>query len=295
MACTSPLKAYKAPGGGISFSPRFGYFDRHLELPCGQCMSCRLAKVRDWGIRAVHEAQMHEKNSFITLTYNEQNLPEDNSVDVRHWQLFAKRLRKQYGTFRFLHCGEYGDENKRPHYHACLFGIDFSDARYVLKQDDKNILWTSPILEKVWGMGYCTIGPLTYDTAAYVARYTLKKMGGERAKQQYERVDADTGEVTVVRPEYATMSRRKGLGQTWFEKYSNEIYPEDIVVMKGKKFRPPKYYDKLLEKKNPKQWEKIKVKRQTVTKQKSGEETYERRQDRDKVIKAKTSLTKKIL
>ncbi len=238
---------------------------------------------------------MHEKNSFITLTYNEDNLPEDNSVDVRHWQLFAKKLRKIYGPFRFLHCGEYGDQNKRPHYHACLFGIDFSDARIVLKQDQTNVLWTSPILEKVWGMGYSTIGPLTYDSAAYVARYTLKKMGGEKAKKQYERVNAETGEITEVRPEYATMSRRKGIGANWFQKYSSDIYPEDFVVMKGKKFRPPKYYDQLLEKQNPKMMEKIKVRRQNVTKQIKGDETYERRIVKDKVIKAKANLSKKIL
>ena len=258
-------------------------------------MSCRLAKVRDWGIRAIHEAQMHEKNSFITLTYNEDHLPIDNSVDVRHWQLFAKRLRKHYGKFRFLHCGEYGDQNKRPHYHACLFGIDFSDARIVLKQDKDNILWTSPTLEKIWGMGYCTVGPLNYDTAAYVARYTLKKMGGEAAKTQYERVDEQTGEVTEVRPEYATMSRRKGLGQTWFEKYASDVYPDDFVVVKGKKFRPPKYYDELLDRINPKMMEELKVQRQNVTKQKSKDETHERRKVKDKVIRAKMKLQPKKL
>ena len=238
---------------------------------------------------------MHEKNSFITLTYNEDHLPIDNSVDVRHWQLFAKRLRKHYGKFRFLHCGEYGDQNKRPHYHACLFGIDFSDARIVLKQDKDNILWTSPTLEKIWGMGYCTVGPLNYDTAAYVARYTLKKMGGEAAKTQYERVDEQTGEVTEVRPEYATMSRRKGLGQTWFEKYASDVYPDDFVVVKGKKFRPPKYYDELLDRINPKMMEELKVQRQNVTKQKSKDETHERRKVKDKVIRAKMKLQPKKL
>lgn len=250
-------------------------------------MSCRLSKVRDWAIRATHEAQMHESNSFITLTYNDEKLPEDNSVDVRDWQLFAKKLRKALGPFRFLHCGEYGETNKRPHYHACLFGQDFNADRIVFKENDQHLLWTSPQLEKIWGMGFATIGPLNYDTAAYVARYALKKVGGPPKKDAYERVNPKTGEITQVKPEYATMSRRPGLGTEWFNKYHDDVYPDDFVIIQGKKFRPPKHYDKLLEQKNPELMEQLKVKRQNVTKQKSVDETYERRNVRDTVIKAK--------
>lgn len=292
LACTSPLKAYQAPGGGITFSAKHGYFDRHLELPCGQCMSCRIAKMRDWAIRAVHEAQMHEQNAFITLTYNEDNLPLDNSIDVKHWQKFAKRLRKKKGPFRFIHCGEYGGRTNRPHYHACLFGIDFSEDRYVHSEKEGHVLWTSPELNEIWGKGFCLIGPLNYDTAAYTARYTLKKITGPKKEAAYERVDTDTGEITTVKPEYATMSRRPGLGQRWFEKYHDDVYPDDEVVINGKTFRPPKYYDGLLEIRNEKLLEEIKKRRRNVTSRKAEEETYERRNVRNTVLLAKLSQKK---
>jgi len=316
VACTSPLKAYKAPGGGIAFDPRRGFFDRHLELPCGQCLSCRTAKLRDWAIRCVHEAQTHEKNCFISLTYNDESLPTNNSVDVTHWQLFAKRLRRKMGPFRFLHCGEYGEEKKRPHYHACLFGIDFAEDRVVFEEKPNHILWTSAQLEKIWGLGYATIGPLNFDTAAYCAAYTQKKVRGPKIHDQknksqqrknyehdslslvakaYQRVDTDTGEITTVKPEYATMSRRPGLGSKWFAKYQSDVYPDDFVVIKGKKFRPPKYYDQLLEKKNPMLMEKLKEQRRKKSNEHPEEQTYKRKEVQNTVQKAKLAIKKRKL
>ncbi len=211
------------------------------------------------------------------------------------------------GPFRFLHSGEYGDESKRPHYHACLFGLDFSEDRVVHSQEDGHILWQSPQLEKLWGHGYATIGPLNFDTAAYCASYTQKKVRGPKIHDQnktqkridyetdslrlvakaYQRVDTNTGEITTVKPEYATMSRRPGLGSKWFEKYQSDVYPDDFVVMKGKKFRPPKYYDQLLEKKNPILMEKIKQQRRKKSNEHPEEQTYRRRQDTNTVLQAK--------
>ncbi len=258
---------------------------------------------------------MHQKNCFITLTYNPENLPEDNSVNVEHWQKFAKKLRKAKGPFRFLHCGEYGDEEKRPHYHACIFGHDFSEDRVLYEDKENHTLWTSPQLETIWGMGFCPIGPLNYDTAAYCAAYTQKKITGptirsgdksperqayetmstERKEQQYQRVDSDTGEITTVKPEYGTMSRNKGLGQTWFDKYWKDVYPDDFVVIKGKKFRPPKYYDQLLEQQNPELLKKLKVIRKNVSNNQKQDETYERRKIRNTVIKAQLATKQRKL
>ncbi len=257
---------------------------------------------------------MHEKNCFVSLTYSDDFLPIDNSVNVKHWQNFAKRLRKIKGPFRFLHCGEYGDEKKRPHYHACLFGLDFAEDRVVFTQKDGHILWTSVQLENIWGLGYATIGPLNFDTAAYCAAYTQKKVRGPKIHKEknqqridyeqqslslvakaYQRVDPNTGEITTVKPEYATMSRRPGLGSKWFAKYQDDVYPDDFVVMKGQKFRPPKYYDQLLEKKNPMLMEKLKTKRKKISNDNPDEQTYKRRQDQDQVLKAKLTQRKKIL
>ncbi len=225
------------------FTSREGFADRPLDLPCGQCIGCRIERSRQWALRCVHEAQMHARNCFITLTYAPGRMPEGDSLDVRDWQKFAKRLRKNYGPFRFFHCGEYGDENLRPHYHACMFGIDFSEDRVFHEDRGKYRLFRSGELDKAWGLGFATVGSLTYESAGYVARYCTKKATGKLADERYARVDYDTGELYYVKPEYSTMSRRPGLGSTWFDKFGSEVFPSDEVVHGGKRFRPPSFYD----------------------------------------------------
>ena len=165
VACFTPLNAYRAEGGRISFNSRAGWSDRPLKLKCGQCRGCRATRAREWALRCVNEASLHPRNSFITLTYSPEHVPWDGSLDVRHWQLFAKRLRKELGPFRFLHCGEYGS-GFRPHYHACVFGLDFAGDRRMYKRDGKSELFVSPQLESIWGKGFCTVGHLTYESAA---------------------------------------------------------------------------------------------------------------------------------
>ncbi len=291
MACTRPLKGYKAPGGKISFTPRIGFTDLpSVRVKCGQCLGCRLERKRGWAIRCVHEAQMHEENSFLTLTYDNEHLPEDGSVDVKEWQRFAKRLRKQKGPFRFLHCGEYGKENKRAHYHACVFGIDFHGDRTLHTQKGGHPLWISSELSDLWRNGFCTIGSLSFDSAAYVAGYCVKKTTGIGAKESLERVNHESGEVSVVKAEYATMSRRPGLGHSWFEKYKTDVYPGDFVVQKGAKFRPPAYYDTLLEKGDPELWEEIQRKRKSIVKCNADYQDEKRLAAKEEVLQAKIDL-----
>jgi hypothetical protein len=136
VTCYKPLLGYRAAERNeqgkrpLVFNPSQGLVDMPIKVACGQCIGCRLERSRQWAIRCVHEASLHEHNSFITLTYNDENLPADGSLDVRHWQLFMKRLRKRHGSgIRYFHCGEYGSKHRRPHYHACLFGLDFPDKK----------------------------------------------------------------------------------------------------------------------------------------------------------------------
>ena len=242
LSCTRPLKAYRGPDGKIEFSSKAGYEDRKLELRCGQCHSCRLRRTRAWAIRAVHEAQMHEQNCFLTLTYDEENVPWDGSLRVKDWQDFAKRARKRLGRFRFFHCGEYGDQHQRPHYHACIFGQDFSFDRELWEKKSGRALYVSKTLQELWPMGFSTIGALEFDSAAYVARYCLKKVGTSDPDlyvERYGRQDDVTGVTWTVEPEYATMSRRPGLGSSWFDKYKEDVYSGDFVVVKGRQFPPP--------------------------------------------------------
>lgn len=264
VPCNKPLSGYRAPGGQVTFSRKQGWIDRPVTVACGQCLGCRLARSRAWALRCVHEASLHERNCFITLTYDPEHLPHDGGLHVDHWQRFAKRLRKRLPSqtmlvgdkaydfkFRFFHCGEYGDRTFRPHYHAAMFGVDFSEDSILFKQKADYALRVSPMLTETWGMGHATVGDLTLQSAAYVARYVVKKIGGAAAEQVYSRVDPETGEEFQVKPEYVTMSLKPGIGAGWFEKFGDEVYPEDFVIHEGKKFRPPQYYDREFEKRDP--------------------------------------------
>lgn len=198
---------------------------------------------------------MHENNCFITLTFNAENLDPSGSLNKADFQLFMKRLRKHFfgnlkSNIRYFHCGEYGEDQEalkqnikklgRPHHHACLFGFDFSD-KILWKNKNGVKLYTSKTLENLWPYGFSTIGAVTFESAAYVARYIVKKINGDMAEKHYN------GKT----PEYTTMSRRPGIASTWFDKYGSEVYPRDFVTSRGFKAKPPKYYDKIYDLTNP--------------------------------------------
>lgn len=243
MPCYSPLQAWR---GGIGESGKRSVVFRmpsrsdaeSLTLPCGQCIGCRLERSRQWAMRCLHESSLYDKNCFITLTYDPDHLPKDGSIDVRDFQLFMKRLRKAYSDIRirFFHCGEYGERLGRPHYHACVFGFDFPDKLLYSIRNGNN-LYTSQSCTSIWGKGLAVIGDVTFESAAYVARYITKKITGEDAADHY-------GE---RRPEYITMSRRPGIGRGWYDKFRSDVYPHDYTVVRGVKVKPPKYYDGLYE------------------------------------------------
>lgn len=233
--------------------------DEPCSVPCGQCIGCRLEYSRQWAVRCVHEASLFERNCFITLTYDDDHIPHDGSLSKREFQLFMKKLRRRFTghesvidkdnityPIRYFHCGEYGEQEFRPHYHACLFNFDFDDRELWSIRDDVR-LYTSESLKELWPYGFSTIGDVTFDSAAYVARYVVKKVTGKLAKDWYERVDTETGEVINLQKEYVTMSRRPGIAARWFEKFKDDCYPSDFIVVNGAKMKPPKYYDRLFE------------------------------------------------
>lgn len=213
---------------------------QEVKLPCGQCIGCRVQKAKEWALRCVHEASLHEENCFITLTYDDEHLPSPPSVNVGHFQKFIKRLRKRIAPkrIRYFHCGEYGERLRRPHYHALLFGYDFAD-----RQDAGDGVFVSEILENVWGKGYCTVGDVTFQSCRYVASYVTKKITGDKRWSHYLTVEPHTGEIQSIEPEYVTMSRRPGIGKGWLEKYGSDVYPDGYVVHDGVKHKPPRFYD----------------------------------------------------
>lgn len=273
MPCYKPLDAWRlaAPVKGqhpLSFtkgSVQAG--DEPLILPCGQCVGCRLERSRRWAVRLMHESQMHSASSFLTLTYSDENVPTGGSLQVEDFQKFMKRLRRGSSSpLRFFHCGEYGEKTGRPHYHCCLFGEDFSADRSYLKTTRAgHTLWTSPRLSETWGLGHANIGSLTFESAAYVARYCLKKAAlAGKADGLDARKNAYSQFLGGRAPEYVTMSRRPGIGAAWYERYSSEVYPSDSVVLRGREMQPPDFYDKILEKLDPELFEKVKAERKAA-------------------------------
>lgn len=220
--------------------------DAPMTVPCGQCIGCRLERSRQWAIRNMHENQMHDYSCFITLTYSDENLPYGNTLVLEDFQKFMKRLRKKVGPVRFFHCGEYGDETDRPHYHALLYGWSPSDPE-LFSQKGEYPLYTSPTLTGLWGAGHATFGEVSFDTAAYVSRYVTKKITGDDAIEHYRWMDEETGEIIDRKPPYATMSRRPGIGMEWLRKHGTEAYTHDSVIMRGREMQPPKAYDRAFE------------------------------------------------
>lgn len=149
------------------------------------------------------------------------------------------------GPFRFYMCGEYGEENWRPHYHACMFGLELPDRKIIGKGSDGSPLYRSQILEELWPLGHSSFGDVTFQSAAYVARYVMKKVTGRNADEHYARPLAD-GTIVKVEPEFARMSLRPAIGRSWLEKYRADVYTTDTVRINGMALKPPRYYDKLL-------------------------------------------------
>lgn len=222
-------------------------------LPCGQCIGCRLEHSRQVAIRAVHEASLHQQNCFITLTYKDSCLPFNNSLDYTAGPLFMKRLRKHFGSgIRAYGCAEYGEEFARPHYHLLLFNFDFPDKTPWKKSNDFP-LYRSAVLERLWPFGHSSVGALTFETAAYVARYVTKKITG---KPSHEHYSGRAKEKAICVP------KRPGLGADWLRKFNSDVYPSDFIVLRGKKMRPPRYYDRIFDIDYPSDFASVKKLRQ---------------------------------
>jgi len=333
VPCYSPLSGYKDPEtGGLIFKRPTNAPPQTLEVACSQCLGCRLDRTRMWAARIVHHSTLSDPengNSFVTLTYRDEDectpeqrnrghyIPRDGSLNKTHIQLFLKRLRKwvfdpeglgrkpeyEYedgqkiltNGVSYYHCGEYGDENDRPHYHLCLFNVSFDDERLYYEKEGI-MVYTSPTLEKLWPYGFSTSAPLTYDNAAYTAGYVQKKITGKQAKEHYLRCD-EYGVAYWLQPEYSTMSLKPGIGKEWYEKYKTDIYPSDETPIPGYGIIPtvPRYYDKILERQDPDLHELVKKTRRKFIQEHADDFTPERLKQKYKVAQAKQSLKRRDL
>lgn len=268
MPCYSPLRGFASrhlTANGkrkITFDRSGGYVDMPMTVPCGSCIGCRIDRSRQWALRCVHESKSHARSSFLTLTYNDQNLPPGNSLVKSDLQNFFKRLRNSCGPFRYYACGEYGEKDNRPHYHVICFGLDFSEDRKKFTTNSRgDYLYKSQNLTDIWDKGHCLLGLFNYSTAAYTARYCMKKMTGKDSALHYTRVDLSTGEEYQVLPEFALMSLKPGIGADWYEKYKKDAFPSDFLIHEGKKHSVPRYYADKLKREDETTYKVVKTKR----------------------------------
>jgi len=250
----------------------------------------------------MHEAQLYEDNCFVTLTYDDDHLPSNKSINYCDFQRFMKRLRKHFqylkrmtgDGIRFFACGEYGDEFSRPHFHAALFNVGFRGDRYPWRKSGGGFaVDRSPTLEILWPFGSSEIGSLTTESAGYIARYALKKVTGDRAHEHYKDVDRDTGEIVWKEPECVHMSLKPGIGGGWLSRFSSDVYPHDRVVVGGVETKPPRYYDRLLKRRDPFLLEELQAERSIAARERWPDNTLERLSVRKEVQVARIRSLKR--
>jgi hypothetical protein len=208
------------------------------------------SRTGQWTERNLWEFDAADKvGCFVTLTFEDQQLPESYSVDIRTLQLFLKRLRKRLWRehrvrIRFFAVAEYGEDEartKRPHYHVLVYGWRPADAEQI--EDAKSGLpqWQSALLSEVWGKGRVVVGDVTPQSISYCAGYVFDKRSGSRGKSEYSgRQHPVTGEIVNVRPPFNVMSRRPGIGMGWFEEQREHDVKGTFIVRDGRKRAMPR-------------------------------------------------------
>lgn len=296
LPCYHPLKAWKTgrirPDTGkpiyeiTSFQQEFPSFWKggfsvpdFVEIPCGQCIGCRIEYSRQWANRCLLEMMYHRSAYFVTLTYDDDHVPRGYypspgtgealpslSLSKRDCQLFFKRLRKAVSPvlIRFFGCGEYGPSTFRPHYHFIIFGLELDDLEphnVVGYSKSRKQVFRSKLVERAWSFpprddrgesypgaepslaGIVTIQDVSWATCAYTARYVTKKLTGP-----YGQFYTDFN----IIPPFSLMSRRPGIGRQYYDDHvDTDLYEFEFINVSteqgGKKFRPPKYYHKLFD------------------------------------------------
>lgn len=222
---------------------------RELKVPCGKCIGCLLDKANDWATRCYCEMKNWENNCFITLTYDDDNIPKNRQLRKKDLQDFWKRLRyyeqgmeqwenprtsKIEKPIRYLVCGEYGPTTLRPHYHAIVFNWKPKDLKFYKYNKSNQPLYTSKKLNKIWGKGFVIIGNANYQSACYVSRYVTKKL--------YKSATADI----QIAKEFIETSRNGGIGiMKWLKEKWEIIKNQGIYTKVGdsvKLKKIPKYF-----------------------------------------------------
>lgn len=268
MACYHPIPALQYGSEPPRLWPPVG--TENLELPCGTCIGCLSSRATQWAHRCAHEASSWSSNILLNLTYDDANLPRGGHLVPRDLQTFIKRLRKSAQRpsnnmradgdkrLRYFACGEYGERNHRPHYHALIFNCGFTDGYKVGVSDRGYPLYESDTLRALWPAGLARYGDADPGAANYIAQYTLKK-------QRRSRADADTDGyvdedgVWYPRPQpFLRMSLKPGIGINWLTKYGNDLL-HGYLVENGQKHGIPRAYKTKLKETNAQLAEDIEI------------------------------------
>lgn len=282
MACFELVHCYQLSDGKIVFRlPSRDTWYKPLSLACGKCIGCLTERARQWSVRIMHEASLYERNCFVTLTYDDAHCP--TQLEYPHFQFFMRELRRTHSGVRFFMCGEYGSLNHRPHFHACLFNLSFTDLLPVARGASGDVVFESKELSKFWKFGFASVGELSHRSASYVARYSLKKSPNDDC--------------------FVRMSLKPGIGARWFDKFKSDVFPHDRVIVNGRSAKPPKYYDRRMVQSigsvfNPSDcldWDSVVSSREKRALQGAIDDTRSRRSVRSAVLAARLNLNKRSL
>lgn len=252
MACMVPMVAGRVPGLTKNGKQRFKFLKRATEwfgpapvngmlAPCRQCVMCRLRKSSEWATRIMHETKNWSSCSFVTLTYDDNRLPENGTLNKAHFRAFRNDLRGRFdyyglGKLKFFGVGEYGKKTRRPHYHAIVFGSDFkSGSVEEAPSRTGGAQWSSSLISEVWKCGIHRVSVVNFESAAYVARYSLKKISRDDSFFTEGRI-----------PEFQSISN--GIGRGWLEQWKEDWAPRNKINIPGRGDLPiPEYYMRKLE------------------------------------------------
>lgn len=239
-------------------------------LSCGKCHGCRGEQARQWAVRCVHEAQLHEQNCFVTLTY--AKAPE--CLDAEDMRLFLRRVRARFGRVRYYYAGEHGELNGRPHFHALLFGVDFHDRVPWGESPSGFSMDRSATLEALWPHGFSSVGDVTFKSAAYVARYVMKKVGDNLSEA------------------FCRMSRMPGIGARWYELFGSDVRKGQVVI-DGAQMQAPRFYMRRLKAEKPFVYRRVMALRDQAARDGIPEQLPGRLEARSAVALARRSQSKR--
>lgn len=267
----------------------------------------------------MHEAQMHEKNSFITLTYADQHLPGEK-LKYKDFQAFQKKLRTrlfqkeldrwfpnlaqkdQRRLYRSLSpasrenfrvpteisifvTGEYGDQNKRPHWHAIIFNWRPDDCVLERTTERGDQVFSSETLgprsaeqvddgkDRLWNFGKCELGSVTFESAGYCARYAAKKLThGHDGTHEFEPI--------------SRKSAKNAIGKTFIEKFHDDVFNSGFCLVESKEKKVkcgiPRYYEKWLQKHEPEKWVRyVTQKKLKITQEATAKEEIKKQENFD--------------